>query len=165
MQFYIFVKGCAIRPQKEFGSKWGKIMKSKVLLLFFLITIFISGCSKNDTIIHDYALKGENDHWIAEYIGHSEGEFYKENGKLKYRGNSREKLTLTYKGELSELSTVRKVGYSFSSGGGTTTFGEPPDRKVFIWDSEGSSMITKEDTERVNITIDDKTETIEMKRD
>jgi hypothetical protein len=140
-------------------------MRKMNFLFIFAFLVVVSGCSINDIVVRNYHLKGENNHWIAEYKGYSKGYFYKQDdGKLNYKGNVDEKLTLTYKGELSELSQVRKVGYSWIGGGGTDGFDSPPDRKVFTWQSIGKGgVIAKDNVENITVILDDKSETLEMK--
>lgn len=140
-------------------------LKFKVILLLIIICIvtFGTGCTNDNIVKQDFNLKGENNNWITEYKGHSEGEFYKEKGKLNYKETSDGILTLTYKGNLSDLASVREIGYEYVNGSGKITLDQAPDKKVFKF-NKGLSAVTDENiTKKVDIIIDGKKEIIEMK--
>jgi hypothetical protein len=137
--------------------------KAFIFLLIICILIFGTGCVSNNIVIKDYNLKGENNYWITEYKGHSKGEFYKEKGILKYKEKSDGMFTLTYKGELSELTSIREIGYKFANCCVKTTSEQAPDKKVFKWNQGLSATADESYIKKVEVIIDGKIETIEMK--
>lgn len=140
-------------------------LKFKVIFLLMMICIvtFGTGCTNDNIVKQDFNLKGENNNWITEYKGHSEGEFYKVKGVLNYKETSDGVFTLTYKGNLSDLASVREIRYEFVNCSAKMVLDQAPDKKNFTW-NQGLSAATDEDiTKKVDIMIDGKIETIEMK--
>lgn len=141
-------------------------LKFKVIFLLFIICIltFGTGCTTNNNIVkQDFNLKGENDNWITEYKGQSKGEFYKEKGVLKYKEKSDGMLTLTYKGNLSDLASVREIGYEFVNCSVKMTSDHAPDKKTFTWNQGLSAVVDENSIKNVDVIIDGKKEIIEMK--
>ncbi len=141
----------------------GLKFKGLLPILVICILTFETSCSNNNIVKQDFNLIGENNNWIVEYKGHSEGEFYKVMGKLNYREKSDGNLTLTYKGELSDLTSVREIRYEFANGGGTITSDHAPDRKIFRFNQGLSAVTDVNTTKTVDIIIDGKKETADLK--
>lgn len=143
---------------------WLKIKVIFLLIIICILSVIISGCTTDNNIVkQDFNLKGENINWIIEYKGHSKGEFYKEKGKLNYKEKSDGMLTVTFKGKLSDLTSVREIEYEFVNGGGKISFDHAPDSTIFRF-NKGLSATTDENiTKKVVIIIDGKKEIIEMK--
>lgn len=130
-----------------------------VLILLFNIS-FMSGCA--DVTVFNYDYKGESTNWTAEYKGFSQTEFYKENGRLNTKGKSDGDLVYTYKGNLSELSSVKEIDYEFETIYGKHTFGSGPSEKKFS--VEASLSGAPEESLNLKIIVDGKAETIILKK-
>ncbi|MDF2905788.1 MAG: hypothetical protein K0R34_1109 [Herbinix sp.] len=90
--------------------------KRKTFLLpFLVILLLLSGCSNKDIERHYYDYQGENESWKAEYIVNATVIFTDNNGFLHVDSESEEIFILTYKGELSDLSSVRLFEYGYKS--------------------------------------------------
>lgn len=138
-------------------------MRISIIVIILLTLSLATGCSSKDITEHYYNYKGESEHWTAQYKGYTIDEFYKENGKLKCKEKADGNLVFTYKGDLSDLSSVREVGYNFKNGGGKRVSEQAPDKRTFSWDHGFSVSMLLENSENLEIIIDGKTETIEMK--
>lgn len=128
------------------------------------------GPSVSDIVEHHYVFKGESEHWTGEYAVDYRGEFYYKDGTLCYDSNTDTKGSVTYKSELSDLASVKKiiVSYETPSGNGsiTTVYDKPPGEKTFNFgggSDNGSLLFTSEDVITITITVDGKTETMELK--
>lgn len=129
------------------------------LILLFILS-FLSGCA--DITVYNYDYKGESANWTAEYKGFSQTEFYKENGTLHTKWKSDGNLIYTYKGALSELSSVREIDYEFVTGSGRRTFGGAPFDKKFTVKTSMSGA--PEESLNLKIIVDGKAETIILKK-
>jgi hypothetical protein len=133
--------------------------------------LIVTGCSNKEVIKHNYTYKGENELWTAEYKVNGIGKFTKKDGITDYKSNSDEVLTITYKKELSEIASVKhlEISYESSAGGGTLTNNydknNPLSQKTYTLKSScvGGAIETKDEIIKVNINLDGKTQTIELK--
>jgi hypothetical protein len=128
------------------------------------------GCSKKDVVKHNYKYTGENELWSAEYKVNSTGIFTEKHRKVDYESNSDTTLTVTYKKDLSELSSVKGIEISYKSSvkGGEITkeFSDaPPDEKSYTIksSSKGAAIERKDEVIKVDINIDGNIQTIELK--
>lgn len=160
----------------------GKKLRSKVKIIggyklrkvtgvfIVLILLIITGCSNKEVINHNYIYKGENELWSAEYRVNGTGTFTEENGKIKYESNSNNILIVTYKKELSQLSSLKhmEISYASSAGGGKITedyTDGPPKEKTYTIKSGGNGVAIENKDEVINVTInlDGKIQIIELK--
>ena len=83
----------------------------------------IVGCSNQEVIKHNYTYKGENEFWTAEYKVNGTGAFTEKDNKTSYESKCSNAFTVTYKKDLSELSSVKnlEISYESSAGGGKIT--------------------------------------------
>jgi hypothetical protein len=127
-----------------------------------LILFIFAGCSNRDVIKHNYTYIGENELWSAEY---------KVNGvfdKTSYESTSDAILTVTYKRNLSELSTVKQLKISSISSFRILTVdhlfdGNPPNEKTYTANISGEGIENKDEIVKVNITLDGKKQIIELR--
>lgn len=133
--------------------------------------LIVTGCSNKEVIKHNYTYKGENELWIAEYKVNGRGTFTEKDGKSHYESDSVKKLTITYKKDLSELSSVKhlEISYDSSAGGGKLTSdfdnNNPLNKKTYIFKGggKGTAIESKGETIKVYIDLDGKKKTIELK--
>lgn len=134
-----------------------------------IILLIITGCSNKQVIKHNYTYKGENELWTAEYKVNGTGTFTEKNGKTEYESNSNKTLIVNYRKDLSELSSVKhlEISYESSAGGGESNldFDNPPNEKTYMLKSggRGGAIENKDEIIKVNIAIDGKARTIELK--
>ncbi|MCF6092469.1 hypothetical protein L1765_00490 [Microaerobacter geothermalis] len=100
--------------------------------------------------------KGEGENWKAEYQVSGYKSFFER------------ELTITYKGELSEISSVKKLEFSYdnsiSSGNSEINFIMSPDKKEFSHRSSSSGPVESyNETTKVTIKWNGITETIFLK--
>lgn len=142
-----------------------------ILIVIMTFTLFtITGCSNKDVIRHNYTYKGENGLWTAEYKVNGTGTFAKKDGTLHYEGNSNNILTVTYKKEISKLSSIKhlEISYKSSASGGEITedFDDGcPKKKTYTLKSNSTvaAIENKAEVIKVNVSIDGNTQTIELK--
>jgi hypothetical protein len=143
----------------------------KVASILIVIMIFIiAGCSNKEIIKHNYTYTGQNEFWSAEYKVNGTGIFTEKNGKTEYQSNSDNTLTVTYKKGLAELSSVKHLQISYESSAGSGSINlefkdTPPNEKTYTHksSSKGGAIEKKDEIIKVNITLDGKTQTIELK--
>lgn len=108
-----------------------------------------------------YDYRGESEHWTAEFSGYSTIEFYKENDMLKTKHDAQGTITITFKGDLSELAASTEISCKFRNTGIRATTDSGFERKVFSWSKNVIGPMN--DSEKVEVVLDGKTEIIEMK--
>lgn len=132
--------------------------------------LIITGCSNKKVINHNYIYRGENELWIAEYKVNGTGIFFEEDGKTNYKSNCDKILKVTYKKSLPDLSLVKhlEISYESSAGGGKLTDSFDNSHKIekaYTFKSSGSGIAieNKDEIIKVNINLDGKIQTIELK--
>lgn len=144
-------------------------MRRTVVFLVLIMMVCLSGCAKK-VVLHNYTFIGENDYWKADYRVNGSGTFTEKNGRTEYNSNSEKQLTVTYKKDLSDLSSLKQLQISFqsSASGGTLTrsFDDgPTSQKTFTLKSSsmGGAIESKDEIIKVNIDQDGEIQTIELK--
>ncbi|MHB1485039.1 MAG: hypothetical protein ACYCYI_10280 [Saccharofermentanales bacterium] len=136
-----------------------RISISIIIIIIILSLSFICGCSSKE--VTNYRYTGENSDWKAEYKGSSTLEFYEEKGILKCKDEGDGNLVFTYKGELSDLSSIKKLTYEFASSKGEMTFIEVTDKQSFRM-TYSNNIVTGKNV-NLKISLDGKASIIEMK--
>ncbi|MDF2536781.1 MAG: hypothetical protein K0R18_2943 [Bacillales bacterium] len=146
-----------------------KVRKTANILIVIILMI-ITGCSNKEVIKHNYTYKGENDLWSAEYKVNGTGTFTEKANTTEYESNSISTLTVNFKKKMSELSSVKhlEISYESSAGGGKSSFDfndNPPNQKTYKLElgSSGGAIENKDEVIKVNISIDGKAQTIDLK--
>lgn len=124
--------------------------------------------NNSKTINNDYKFIGESEHWEAEY-SYKGTELWKEDdGKTAYSNEDSYEFVLTYKGSLEELSSMKKLEYTYEtiygSGSKIEEYTEPPSEKVFTTSgsSEGGGKVSKGEVLQVNVKWDGFDESFEL---
>lgn len=149
---------------KKGGNKMKKIL---TLLLFTILSL--TACTEktdnkvtdNKTTNYNYKFIGESEHWEAEYI--YKGTETQKNDKdvISYSNKDNYELVLKYKGSLKELSSMKKLVYSFETNSNSsetmTKFSEPPKERVFYshGGSEGGAKLDKDEAIKVHVKWND----------
>jgi len=135
-----------------------------------MVIFIIAGCSNKEVIRHNYTYKGENEFWTAEYKVNGTGTFTEKDNRTSYESKCSKVFTVTYKKDLSELSSVKhlEISYKSSAGGGKTTedFDDsPPNEKTYILKKGGTggAIENKDEVIEVTINLDGKIQTLELK--
>ena len=136
-----------------------------------MLLLIVTGCSNKDVVNNNYIYKGENTFWAAEYKVNSTGIFMKKDGILNYDGSCNTILTITYKKNISELSSVKNLEISYASSARgeklTSSFNKnnPLNKKTFTFksDGKGKAIEGKNETIKEIINLDGKIETIVLK--
>jgi hypothetical protein len=144
--------------------------KTTLMLIAAAIILFI-GCSNKEVTSHNYIFKGESDLWTAEYKVDGTDSWSKVEGKLHYESEATKVLTVTYKGDVSELHSVKhlEITYDTGTGGGKLTEDHDSDaplsQKVFTFRSGGKGQLIpdKDEVIKVTINLDGDVQTIELK--
>lgn len=125
----------------------------------------------DDFIENHYVFEGESDSWTGEMMVDSTMQFYEMDGILGCDTNERERLIVTYKGDVADLAVVKhlEIDYDAPLGGGSLQESYDPEyplqEKTFTLSGGGSgvSLIQEDAVITVTVTIDGKTETFVMK--
>lgn len=137
----------------------------KRIITLLLSILLLTACS--ETTNNNYTFTGESEHWEAEYVYEGIEKWGEEDGQRTYSNNDSYKFVLTYKGSLEELSSIKKLEYSFETRSGssdsTMEFTEPPSTVMFS--SSGGSTgakVSENEIIKVNVKWDDFEETFEL---
>jgi hypothetical protein len=147
------------------------MLKRLIVMVVILLLLSFAGCGKKEDGNKYNIFIGENELWSAKYeLTGSENYTEKENGNLSDDSWTDRKLTVEYKGELSDLSKVNSLEISYTSklGGGKLTGnyeGEGPSTKIFTLESGGNVYYEpdKDDVIQVEINIDGEIQNLELK--
>lgn len=147
-------------------------MRKATVILISIMLFMIVGCSNQEVIKHNYTYKGENEFWIAEYKVNGTGTFTKKDNKTSYESKCSEVFTVTYKKDLSELSSLKhiEISYKSSARGGKITEdyddGSSP-QKTYTMNSGGTggAIENKDEVIEVTINLDGNIQTIELKNE
>ena len=132
----------------------------------------IVGCSNKEVIKHNYTYKGENEFWTAEYKVNGTGAFTEKDNKTSYESKCSDVFTVTYKKDLSELSSVKnlEISYESSAGGGEITKdyddgSSPQETYTMNSGSTNGAIENKDEVIKVIINLDGKIQTIDLKNE
>jgi len=144
-------------------------MKKIVSILILVMIVVISGRSNREVSEHHYIYRGEKNLWNAEYKVDATVTFFKIDGVLNVETYKERILTVTYKGDISDLSKVKHliISYNSSAGGGSLDEefdSKPPTENIYTLKSSstGTAIENEEETIQVTINIDGEIQTIEL---
>ncbi|MGG4155963.1 hypothetical protein [Peribacillus muralis] len=118
---------------------------------------------------HHYQFTGESEHWEAVYSYKATQLWGRENGQITYSSKDNYVLTLKYKGSLKELSSMKKLEYSYettaSSGSKTEDYPDPPRENSFKTSggSKNGALVGKGEVIKVNVKWADNDESFELR--
>lgn len=133
-------------------------MKNSIFILLFLI--LLTACKNTQ----EYNYVGEGDYWQAEFKVIGNGVFNKENEITEYVNNSIYYSTLTYKGSIEELQSIKKLKYSVEYPGGSFRSNKSGQLNDGTFTFSGSGIrVAENDTIDVVVNWDDLEESFELK--
>ncbi len=147
------------------------MLKRIVIMVVILLLLPFNGCGKKEDGNKHHIFLGENELWSAKYeLSGSVIDTKRENGNLYNDSWTDRKLTVEYKGELSDLSKVEflEISYTSKLGGGKLTGnyeGEGPPTKIFTLESGGNGYDEpdKDAVIQVVINVDGEINNLELK--
>ena len=124
--------------------------------------MLLTACT--ETKNNDYKFTGESDHWEAEFAYKGTEKW---GGKETYTNEDSDEFRLKYKGSLEELSSLKKLYYSYETnsrrGDSNQEFTEPPSTVTFSTSSSSNGAMVREDTViKVNVKWDEFEESFEL---
>jgi hypothetical protein len=134
-----------------------------------IVIVLLAGCG--DITRNHFIFLGESEHWRGGLEASTYERFYDKEGSLCYDSIQNEQFSVTYKGELSDLASVKNIEVTCNYPDGEDTISKtyddgPPDKKTIksgTGGSEGGTVIKKDDIITMTVTVDGKTETMELK--
>ncbi len=147
-------------------------MKKRMAGLIAILVFLIVGCSNNDFKVHRTIFRGQSPNFTGEFLADSTERFFRIDGTLHYQNKESTLLTITYKGELSDLASVKQVQIVCDRGTGISSLqqcieeGDPPlfEKTFRIAGGGGNCALVMQDAVvRVTIDLDGKTETLDLK--
>ena len=137
----------------------------KKILTLFLAIMFLTACAK--TTNNDYKFKGESGHWEAEYAYRGTEVWGETKGKKTYSNEDNYEFVLKYKGSLEELSSMKRLEYSykanFSNGKVTEEYTEPTEKVLFTTSGASSgAKVSADEVIQVNVKWDSFEESFEL---
>ena len=85
----------------------------KKFLTIVLVIFFLTACSEKTD--ENYTFVSESEHWKAEFVYDVSETWGENNGKRNYSNKEEYTLTFTYKGEASELATIKNISYGYDT--------------------------------------------------
>lgn len=147
-------------------------MKKYLICIIILLLIVLTGCDSNNIKHHNYYFYGENDDWFSA-IEYDDREIFTKhrNDDLEYENEYQLKLSVIYKGELSDLANIKRFEFGYetwhrsSKQGINYDEGESPTQLSYSLNSVGNNdtLIKKDDEIPVTISIDGITQVINLK--
>lgn len=140
-----------------------------IFAIVLVIVISFAGCGNRDVKKYDYTFKGENSDWEGVLQYNAMEVFTRKDAKWEYENEDNTEFSVTYKGDLADLSTVKHMEISyetkFSKSTHTADYTDDyPRDKTFKLSggSRGSHLMKKDEIVKVTIMIDNKTQTFEL---
>lgn len=141
----------------------------KILTLLSTLMV-LTGCmevTKDEVTNNNYKFIGESEHWKAEYSYKGTEIFKNSDGTKTYSNEDSYDLVIKYKGSLEELSSMKKLEYSYkssnSSGTSTKEFTIPPEKLIFTsGSSENGVKVNENEVIQMNIKWDEFEESFEL---
>jgi hypothetical protein len=126
--------------------------------------------SNDDYIENHVVFKGESDSWTGEMTADSALLFYESDGVLGCDSEDKALLTVTYKGDVSDLASVKDMRIAYGTrnevGSLSTSYSDesPLQEKTFTITTRSFNVANIEEDFVVTVTVttDDNTETFEM---
>lgn len=144
-------------------------MRKITMIITLMLLLMVAGCSKTDVSTRNYVFEGENEEWTGEFEFNAIEVFTEKDGKLDYENKSNDKLTITYKGELAELASVKHIEISYqansSAGSMASEYNDgPPTNTTFTLAGGGgnSALISEDEVITVTVNLDGETQTFEL---
>ncbi len=117
----------------------------------------------------DYTFTGEGEYWEAAY-SFSGTKIWKEEDGVStfYSTDSSDELVISYKGDLTELSSLKLLEYSYETsvggGAGEREFDEPPTDVIFklTGSATNAEMVSEDEVIQVNVKWDGNEESFEL---
>ena len=154
------------------------LKKITIILIALIATVMfiVTGCSSEkeegvvkEVIEHDYTYKGENEFWVAEYKVDGTWTFIEKDNFTDFSSESSRRFKITYKKDLSDLTSVKHlvISYSVSGGGGgdMELEGDSITETTFTSESRGrgGAIPNKDAVVTVTIDADGEIQTFELK--
>lgn len=151
-----------VKFSKFIKEKGVEILKNIIFILLFFI--LLTACKNTQVYNHNYKYVGEGDYWQAEFQVKGKDVFYEDNGITKYAGESVYESTLTYKGSIEELQSIKKFKYSVEYPGGSYRENRSGPLNDGTFTFSGSGIRAREnDKIYVVVNWDDLEESFELK--
>lgn len=145
-------------------------MKKKIVAGTLLLLVLVSAVGYfvgrgKEIINHNYVFVGAGEYWTAEYKVTAKEVFHEKNNRTEYSSNSTSEIKLIYSRELTELSELKEISYSFKgnagSESGTEALTVPPKSKEVISRSSSGNGAFERKESKIEVTVEwqDKKET------
>ena len=140
-------------------------MLKKVIPIVLLSLLLITAGCNADAVSYDYTYSGQSEHWTGEYHLKGSYRFTQGSDDTHFDSGSDGLLTVSYKGDIAELSSVKNytIAYECISGGGKMTEEGAPDKRVFTFTKRNDGgVVDGTETITVSVTLDGQTETFKL---
>jgi hypothetical protein len=141
------------------------MIKKVIVLIFIILLCTVAGAVSPDIVQNQYAFTGENDSWNAVYTERLTAWFTQGPAGLHYSINAADKLTISYKKDISALASVKhfKVAFQIGSGGGSIEGDGPVLSTTYTFRNINYLPMQKDTAATVTIELDGAAQTIELK--
>ncbi|MEK3794204.1 hypothetical protein MKX42_20925 [Paenibacillus sp. FSL R7-0204] len=137
----------------------------RVLLLPVILLLLLTSCN-TETTYFNYTFKGEGDTWSGVYKQEANEKLITKKNKVTSESSKRYNLVLRYKGDQSDLETIKQMKYTFKAkhSSGSQTIEGPVEVAMLKMGASGNGSAEKEDSViKVTAEWDGKSEEFELK--
>lgn len=139
--------------------------KNWIMLLAIAAITIVVFVWNQDVVRYGCTYRGENENWTAEYI--EKGKWiFKKDGFLSEKSEGNRRMTVTYKGELTDLTALNglKISYGVGSMRGVIyeMDGEDIKEEKFVYKREGAVHPGVGTIVEITIEMDDDIQKIEL---
>ncbi|QUL57284.1 hypothetical protein KDC22_12920 [Paenibacillus tritici] len=139
----------------------------RALLLPGLLLLLLTSCN-TETTHFNYTFKGEAETWSAVYKQEASQKLITRRDKVTSESSKQYTFNLHYKGEPSDLETIKQMKYTYKGrgSGGSQNIEGPVPIGMLKMGGSGSGTIEREDSViKVTVEWDGKSEEFELKNE
>ncbi|MEK3904023.1 hypothetical protein [Paenibacillus sp. FSL R7-0179] len=139
----------------------------RVLLLPVILLLLLTSCN-TETTYFNYTFKGEGDIWSGVYKQEANEKLITTKNKVTSESSKRYNLVLRYKGDQSDLETIKQMKYTFKAkhSSGSQTIEGPVEVAMLKMGASGNGSAEKEDSViKVTVEWDGKSEEFGLKNE
>lgn len=139
----------------------------RTLLLPAVLLLLLTSCN-TETTYFNYTFKGEGETWSGVYKQEAKQKLITRGDKVNSESYKRYNFALRYKGDQSDLETIKQMKYTFKAkhSGGSQTIEGPVEVAMLKMSAGGNGSVEKEHSViKVTVEWDGQTEEFELKNE
>lgn len=145
-------------------------MRRIVFFLLMILLLIFAGCGNKDKSKYSFVFQGGSKDWVGVARYDITEKFTKKEGVLNYKNEENKCIKVIYRHKLSDLLNAKKISIAYKSNSKSGKLSEEIDKtlksKIFTIKGgcKNTTIIRKDETIRVTVTLDGKKQTFQLKR-